>query len=556
MRRETTAQRSLAVLAMSSLAVLWPAAAASAHPLGNFTVNLYSGIHVVPGEIRIDYVIDMAEIPTFQETPSIDTDGDGTMSAAELAAWAAAQAPLLERNLTLTVDGRPVSLVARSTDARLRDGQGGLPILRFEGTFAAPVDRTGRIAYRDGNDADTIGWREITAVGEDGEAIRGSDVPAESVSDALLSYPQDLLSSPLRVTSMRASFGPGISVGPTERTSAPIETARPGVDLSAFSSLVDNHGIVLVLAAFALAVAFGAWHALLPGHGKTLMAAYMVGSETKVRHAVAVGSAVAVMHTASVLGLGLLVITLEQTFRPESLYPWLGLLSGVVAIGLGAYLMIGRLAAWSEARRDDAHEREHAAEHDHDHDHDHGHTHGLPARRVPHVEERAAGARAGRRHPAVAERADRDARCDQRAPRRLRDRADPGVQRRPGPGVDRGQPRRAPRPGGHGGPPLLVLGAARAGALGVGDRRGRGVPGRPRRDPDLRRRRRRRIQLSWPSARPRARGVSGVDPAGSTEIRMRSYRLGSNSSATTIIPGSGTKSVAHVAWVPESSHTR
>ena len=180
---------------------------------------------------------------------------------------------------------------------------------------------------------------------------------------------------------MRASFAPGVSVGTSERPADAIDAARPGVDTTPFASLVDNHGIVLVLAAFALAVAFGAWHALLPGHGKTLMAAYMVGSETKVRQAVAVGSAVAVMHTASVLGLGLLVITLEQTFRPESLYPWLGLLSGVVAIGLGAYLMIGRLAAWSDARREEAEEHEHAADHDHDHSHDHahGHTHGLPA---------------------------------------------------------------------------------------------------------------------------------------------------------------------------------
>jgi ABC-type nickel/cobalt efflux system permease component RcnA len=373
MRR--TARRSLALLALISLAVLWPAAAATAHPLGNFTVNLYSGIHVVPGEIRIDYVVDMAEIPTFQEMPSIDTDGDGTVSAAEAAAWAEAEAPTLVKNLTLTVDGEPASLEVRSAAARLRDGQGGLPILRFEGLFSAAVDRTGRIAYRDDNDADKIGWREVTAVGEDGEAIHGSDVPAESVSDALLSYPQDLLSSPLHVTSMRASFAPGVSVGTSERASDPIGAARPGVDLSAFASLVDNHGIVLVLAAFVLAVAFGAWHALLPGHGKTLMAAYMVGSEARVRQAVAVGSAVAVMHTASVLSLGLLVITLERTFRPESLYPWLALLSGVVAIGLGAYLMIGRLAAWSDARQE-GHEREHAAGDDHDHSHDHGHGHG------------------------------------------------------------------------------------------------------------------------------------------------------------------------------------
>jgi ABC-type nickel/cobalt efflux system permease component RcnA len=76
-----------------------------------------------------------------------------------------------------------------------------------------------------------------------------------------------------------------------------------------------------------------------------------------------------------------LVITLEQTFRPESLYPWLGLLSGVVAIGLGAYLATGRLAEWSDARREEAHELEHAAgrEHGHGGDHPHGHSHGLPA---------------------------------------------------------------------------------------------------------------------------------------------------------------------------------
>ena len=374
------ARRSLALFVLIVLGVLWPAGAASAHPLGNFTVNLYSGIHVVPGEIRIDYVVDMAEIPTFQEMPSIDTDDDGAVSDAEGAAWAAGRAPQLLANLTLTVDGEPVAIEVRSSDARLRAGQGGLSILRFEGLFVADVVRSGRIAYRDDNEAGTIGWREITAVGEEGETIEDATVPAESVSDALLSYPQDLLSSPLHVTSMQASFAPGVWLGGTAPRQEPAQAARPGVDLGAFASLVDNHGIALVLLGFALAVAFGAWHALLPGHGKTLMAAYMVGSETKVRQAVAVGSAVAVMHTASVLGLGLLVITLEQTFRPESLYPWLGLLSGLVAIGLGAYLTIGRLTAWSAARTTDAHDHDHGAGHDHAHGHDHGagHGHGLP----------------------------------------------------------------------------------------------------------------------------------------------------------------------------------
>jgi ABC-type nickel/cobalt efflux system permease component RcnA len=141
----------------------------------------------------------------------------------------------------------------------------------------------------------------------------------------------------------------------------------------------------LIIAGLAIAVALGAWHALLPGHGKTLMAAYMVGSRARVRQAVSVGVAVAVMHTASVLGLGLLVLTLERTFRPETIYPWLGLVSGLVALGLGAYLLISRLAAWSAGTETNA---AHASAHLHDHGptddagaHDHGagrHIHTLP----------------------------------------------------------------------------------------------------------------------------------------------------------------------------------
>ena len=374
----SSSRRFATIVAAAAAALLMPAIVA-AHPLGNFTINHYAGLRIAADRIALDVVIDQAEIPTFQERSRIDTDGDGTVSTPEGAAWAAERAPRLVANLTLTVDGDPVVLEVRSADARVRDGQGGLSILRFEGLFAAGVDREGRIAYRDDNETDTIGWREITATGEDGEAIEGSTVPAESVSDALLSYPQDLLSSPLHVTSMQASYAPGVSVGATSGREEPVDAARPGVDLGAFASLVDNHGIVLVLLGFALAVAFGAWHALLPGHGKTLMAAYMVGSQTKIRQAVAVGSAVAVMHTASVLGLGLLVITLEQTFRPESLYPWLGLLSGVVAIGLGAYLTIGRLSAWSASHAAEAHEHDHDHGTQHDHAHGHaGHSYGVP----------------------------------------------------------------------------------------------------------------------------------------------------------------------------------
>lgn len=366
------------MLGISVGAALWPVAAASAHPLGNFTINLYSGIQVVPGQIRLDYVVDMAEIPTAQEMASIDTNRDGVASAGEKAAWAARVAPALAANLSLAVDGSPVDLSVDCTSMYFRAGQTAeTPILRFEGTFVADVADSGSVSYSDGNYSDHIGWREISAVGDSGAALSSSDVPTRTVSDALLSYPTGMLQSPLRVTT--ASFryqasGPTPPLPTTCRRSGG-SNVRVAVADTGFTALVDRSSPLLMAVALLLALGFGAWHAALPGHGKTLMAAYMVGSEGKIRQAVAIGIAVALMHTASVLSIGLVFLALEHTVRTDLLYPWLGVLSGLVAVGLGTTLLITRLGAWanlSGASR-------HGADHDHngaEAEHIHGHRHG------------------------------------------------------------------------------------------------------------------------------------------------------------------------------------
>ena len=382
-----TRRRGRAVGVAVFLGVLLAAPIASAHPLGNFTVNRFSRIVLLPGRARVDYVIDMAEIPTFQEMPTIDTNGDGSASPQELAVWATARASTVVKHLDLSIGGVPVGLQPEGADAQLLPGQGGLNTLRFEGTFEGAAPLQGALAYTDRNFVGRIGWQEIVAVGAEGAALQTTSAPTTSVSDELRAYPQDLLSSPLSVSSMTANYAPGPS-GPapepitSDLANGAVGSARPLVEGGPFTGLLGNHGTPLILLGLILAAAFGAWHALLPGHGKTLMAAYMVGSSSKLRHAVSVGSAVAVMHTASVLSLGLLVLTLEQTFRPEALYPWLGLLSGLVALGLGAYLLISRLSAWGLARKaDTAHDGHGHAEREgddpgHDHGHAHGHSHG------------------------------------------------------------------------------------------------------------------------------------------------------------------------------------
>jgi ABC-type nickel/cobalt efflux system permease component RcnA len=355
--------------------VVAPAVAASAHPLGNFTVNLYSGIVVEPGRLHVDYVLDMAEIPTQQEMPNIDADGDGTASPAEKAAWARRQAPGMLAGLRVSIAGRPVVLEVVSASMIFRPGQAGLPILRLQAALEGALPASGSLRFSDRNYSDRIGWREITAVGANGTAVGRSSVPSRSVSDALLRYPKALLSSPLRVTSATVAFAPGRS-GTAPEVDGTAAGARPGISGGGFARLATWSGVTtpLLLLALVLAMAFGAVHALLPGHGKTIMAAYLVGAGGKVRQAAKVGVAVAFMHTASVLAVGLLVLSAESLLPPERIYPWLTLLSGVIIVGLGTALVTSRL----RARR--------LAEADHDHGsespgHDHGgawHTHTHP----------------------------------------------------------------------------------------------------------------------------------------------------------------------------------
>jgi nickel/cobalt exporter len=369
-------RRALLVVAVTAAIVAVPATVASAHPLGNFTINIYGGIALTPGEVRIDYVVDMAEIPTFQTLPDIDVDGDGVMSDAERSAWATRTAPELMRNLSVAVGGDPVVLREASSAMRFRPGQGGLRTLRLEATFVGTVPSSGELTYRDRNFSDRIGWREVTAAGADGNALGSSSVPARSVSDALLSYPQDLLASPLHVTEATVWFHPGASA-PLVEANPSATGLRTGVTGGGFAGLVDVSGPVMLLALL-LALAFGALHALGPGHGKTLMAAYLVGAGGRARQAVALGGAVAVMHTASVLGLGVVVLSATRLFPAERVYPWLGLASGLVALGLGAALLAARLAAWSGSPArldvDDLHDHENGQRHGHPH----GHAHAQP----------------------------------------------------------------------------------------------------------------------------------------------------------------------------------
>jgi ABC-type nickel/cobalt efflux system permease component RcnA len=329
-----------------AIALLAPAPA-SAHPLGNFSVNRHSAIELSGNRIYVHYVLDLAEIPAFQERKRLRRPG----FARELG-----------RGLKLTLDGRPAALRLLDSKSELRPGAGGLKTLRFAAVYETKASGT-RLAYRDTNYASRLGWREVVVRADRDARIESASVPATSRSDTLNAYPQDLLRDPLTVSSAKATFRAGRQPGvPPRLGTAPAPEPRQG-----FESLITGElGAGAILVALLLAAFWGAAHALTPGHGKAIVAGYLVGTRGRPRDAVALGLIVTATHTIGVFALGFVTLALSAFIVPEQLYPWLTLVSGLLVVGVGVSVF------WRRLR----HRRQHAQGHDHHHHHHHHQEHG------------------------------------------------------------------------------------------------------------------------------------------------------------------------------------
>jgi nickel/cobalt transporter (NicO) family protein len=337
------AVRAVAVVIGVGAVLVASSAAASAHPLGNFTVNRYSGLVVAADGVTVEHVLDLAEIPTAQRSPAIDADGDGRLEPVELAPWAATQCAATETSLRLTVHDVRVPLTATRSSATTAPGQASLPILRLDCVLhgAVSVRGTTEMEYVDTAATDQVGWREVTARG-DGVTLVRSDVPTRSTSRRLTNYPKDLLTSPLDVRGAVLQVRPGgpALVGDPAGSSTGVARVVGGVSGS-FQGLATRYdGSPLVaLTALLAALALGAGHAVAPGHGKTIMAFYLSGRQHgALRAATTVGATVTATHTAGVLALGVLV-SAGTAFVPARIYPWLTLLSGALVVAVGLTLL-------------------------------------------------------------------------------------------------------------------------------------------------------------------------------------------------------------------------
>jgi nickel/cobalt transporter (NicO) family protein len=238
-----------------------------------------------------------------------------------------------------------------------------------------PKSAPATLHYRDTNWSGRIGWVEVVLQADHGAAVRASSVGSHTKSDQLRAYPKNLLQSPLHVSSADSRIVAGAAAGvapalTSERSlRSPVRVASHSD--TGFAALVAktrlSPGIILV--AVLLAIFWGAAHALTPGHGKTIVAAYLVGSRGNARHALLLGLIVTFTHTLGVFALGLVTLALSEFVVPEQLYPWLNLVSALLVVGVGLAVLRTRVTGWR--RPGPAHHHHHHDHADHHHDHDH-----------------------------------------------------------------------------------------------------------------------------------------------------------------------------------------
>lgn len=350
-----------AAVAVGYLALTSPAALA--HPLGNFTVNHYSRLELTGDAVRVRYVLDLAEVPSVQETRANDVSSD---------AYRQQKAAELLQQLDLSIDSRRVQLEPKDVVVTQPLGQGDIHLVRLEAWFANKDPIAANVqhqaAFRDRSDPARIGWREIVVHAGPGATLSDSNVASQDVSDELRSYPDNLLQNPLDQREAHWSFTLDGRTRPDAVAQGTAPANRPNDPFAALVTASDLNPSVVVLALIGAAT-LGGIHAASPGHGKSIMAAYIVGTRGTIVQVAVLALAVTMSHTTGVLILGILTLVASNVIIPERLYPWLTLVSGGLVVVVG-----GRFLALSVLRREPEHRHDHEQGHDHDHDHDHRHT--------------------------------------------------------------------------------------------------------------------------------------------------------------------------------------
>jgi len=336
--------------------------------LGNFTVNQYCGLSLADHATSLHYVVVFGQLPALRELHEADANRDGVTTQTERDAYVEKLAPGFADGLKLEVDGVRLPLLATRWTSSLPVEQGGFSLrveVEFRAAAALADGSVHRIELHNENYPGRMGWHEIVV--EPAADLRAWDSNGfdSSVTGGLAQALQSLpASGPLdeRAVQLTISTGPapagarllGARAGnPADASgkSARVSVGAAGFEVAwierkttelvrSISSATLAPGIISI--ALLGAVLLGAVHALSPGHGKTIVGAYLIGSRGTARHAAFLGLTVTITHTAGVFMLGFATLYASRFIMPERLFPILSLVSALLVLIMGGVLLLQR----------------------------------------------------------------------------------------------------------------------------------------------------------------------------------------------------------------------
>jgi len=318
-------------------------------------------------KVIVDYTIVLSEVAYFRALASMNVDRQEGVSQEEKDLYHREKRELLLKNLELTIDG--VNATLNNTDKVVDDTTPQSFSYKFQADIPEYSPPEHEISIHNNIELKKSEMLEYYLAADVGIKIKDTkrwNSPKDDIErGASVIYvveDADLTSSPLAVVQKRAG-------------NQKIEKKKERL-----KSLITEPNLnwKFVIIGLVVAAFLGGLHALAPGHGKAVVAAYLVGTRGRIRDAIFLGLVVTLTHVSSVIILGLIMLYASQHILPQQIYPILGLISGQIIVILGAWLLIRRLQQYAHPHE---HEHPHSilGAHTHVHDTHHDDEHIPPA---------------------------------------------------------------------------------------------------------------------------------------------------------------------------------
>ncbi len=338
----------LAIL-ITLIAALFVVSELHAHPMGTKLYGHRMTVLATPDAIKIAYIV---EIPTSKLVLMMDRykkkHGFERLGPEEERAFNEDMRRHLTSNLQLTVGGRSVRLVWDPNYAPSQ-GAGDYRFFEYRLYLIAPLEEVSdegvpfSMINRNFRMERAVFHNEVQHL--PGAYVADADVPRD------MGWSEDSKFRLLSGVYRRGEAPPAVPVRGPER----LVGKTGGTQLL---GMLRIHELTLniIIIALITALFLGAVHALSPGHGKALVAAYLVGSHGTIGHAVLLGLIVTLTHVFSVILIGIVSLIAAHYVVPEYYMPFISLASGLLIVVIGIWLIIKRVKG-----------RAVRAEHDHVH---------------------------------------------------------------------------------------------------------------------------------------------------------------------------------------------